>query len=101
MEAFFVRVMVAVMINPQVQQVLQKLVKFAVDQAMTDVADHIMAVENKIASLAASMLNNVDALDGKMGNLQQQLVDLPGQVIGSVSTAVEQAIQRMNPFHLG
>lgn len=70
MEAFFVRVMVAVMTNPKVEEILRALIRDETKQ----------------------LVDTVDGLDGKMGNLQEQFTQIPGQVIGGV---IDQLLARL------
>lgn len=57
-------------------------------------------------------VDRIDALDGKMGNLQDQVMAMPGQVIGGVIVGVEEKvlgpinqlvdnINKLNPFNFG
>lgn len=69
------------------------------ERELTELKDDILRIDNKLTDVARNMIGQVDLLDGKVGNLQEQLVGLPAQVIGSVTTAVEQAIDRLNPFN--
>jgi hypothetical protein len=64
------------------------------DIGIGEIKDDIMRIDNKLVDMSSRMIGQVDALDGQMGNLQQQLTDIPGQIIKSV----EQALQGFNPF---
>jgi hypothetical protein len=68
------------------------------DTAIDEVKGEIMNLDNKIVSLSTRMIGTVDSLDGKMGNLHEQLAELPGQVITSTANAVREAIESFNPF---
>lgn len=43
----------------------------------------------------------IDEMDGKVGNLQEQLMAMPGQVIGGVIGGVVEEIRKIIPFGLG
>lgn len=45
----------------------------------------------KLDEIQRNAVDRVDAMDGKMGNLQEQLTRIPGQIISSV-------IDALNPF---
>ena len=68
------------------------------DAELEEIKAEVFNIDNKIVDLSTRMLGQVDSLDGKMGNLQEQLVAIPGQMVTSVTQAVEQAIRNFNPF---
>lgn len=90
MEAFFVRVMVAVMTNDKVQAMLHNLIHDATK-------DGLDAIAAKVDGLADHLVDRVDGLDGKMGNLQEQFTQIPGQVIGGVIEGVVGQIKNLFP----
>lgn len=93
MQKFFVGVISAVLktmltgnpdaTNDEVQAVLKGFIREAVEEGVREIPDQI------------------DAMDGKMGNLQEQVMQMPGQVIGGVIGGVVTEIRKIIPFGLG
>lgn len=98
MEQFFVRVLTAVITSEAVKAMLQSFVDKASENIKKDVVTIVGSLGDEINDLEKNAINNIDAMDGKMGNLQEQLTGMPGQIVTSVTTAVENAVRSFNPF---
>lgn len=115
MQKFFVGVLSAVIrtiltgkpdaTNEEVQTVLKGFIHEAVHDATSEIPKQLDRIEQQAA-------DRIDAMDGKMGNLQEQLTAIPGQVIGGVIAGVEEGvlgpinqlvdnINKLNPFNFG
>lgn len=94
MKSFLTSVLIAVLTSEQVQTMLKGLVRAAVDDA---VGAEIRALHHEITVLGSDVTGWVDGLDGTVGNLQQQLTGIPGQIVGGVIAEIRKLI----PFGLG
>lgn len=88
MEAFFTRVLTAVMKNlmadEKVQALMKDMVKEAVKDATHELTQVVANIPLQIEDLEKNALGNIDSIDGKVGNLQEQLTGIPGQIIEGV-----------------
>jgi len=91
MQSFFVHVLIAVFTNEKVLAAIERVVKNAVAEATDD-------IYQKLDDIQSQAVDRVDAMDGKMGNLQEQLAAIPGQVVNGVINGVREAIEGFNPF---
>lgn len=98
MEAFFVRVLVAVLTSKEVKALLKELMKDAVMEGTEDIRDFLDAIPEQIEDLEKKTLGNIDGLDGKVGNLQEQLTSIPGQIIEGVGQSLHNVLNSFNPF---
>lgn len=110
METFFANVLIRVLADERVQTLLRTLAKEtveeAVDRSIEQVITRIDGLDGKMGNLQEQVVGQVigglDGLDGKMGNLQEQVItqlaQLPAKMIGPTVEAVEQAIRNFNPF---
>lgn len=115
MQKFFVGVITAVLkqiltgkpdaSNEEVKAVLMGFVRNAVHEGIGEIPKQLDRIEQQA-------VDRIDAMDGKMGNLQEQLMAIPGQVIGGVIAGVEEKvlgpinqlvdnINKLNPFNFG
>jgi hypothetical protein len=100
MQAFFVRVITDVLkvmltgnpqaTNEEVQAAMKGFIRAAVHEGIGAIPEQLDRIEQQA-------VDRIDAMDGKMGNLQQQLTAIPGQIIGDI--VVE--LQKLNPFNFG
>jgi hypothetical protein len=92
MEQFFIRVLTAVVTSDAVKKMLSELMRDAADTVKGDIEavikNSIGDVETSIESLEKNALGNLDAMDGKVGNLQEQLVSIPEQIVNRVLDAL-------------
>jgi polyhydroxyalkanoate synthesis regulator phasin len=88
MEQFFIRVLTAVVTSDAVRKMLSELMRNAADTVKGDIEEviksSILDVEHSIEDLEKNALGNLDAMDGKVGNLQEQLTNIPGQIIDGI-----------------
>lgn len=95
MEQFFIRVLTAVVTSDAVQKMLSELMRNAADTVKGD-------IEGLIKETEQSLIDKYDALDGKMGNVEEQLTKVPGEIIAGVIDGVvgsiEKAIKDLNPL---
>lgn len=94
MEKFLIRVMTAVITSAEVKQMLEGLMKTAVREGTEEVRKIVREIPGQIDELQQQAVDRVDAMDGKMGNLQEQLTDIPGQIVGGV---IDQ-LRKFNPL---
>lgn len=94
MEAFFIKVLTAVMTSDAVQKMLSELLADAFAAGTTMLNAEIKNVGDAVDSLEKNALNNIDAMDGKVGNLQEQLTGIPGQIVGQILDA----LSKFNPL---
>lgn len=94
MEAFFIKVLTAVMTSDAVQKMLSELLADAFAAGTTMLNAEIKNVGDAVDSLEKNALNNIDAMDGKVGNLQEQLAGIPGQIVGQILDA----LNKFNPL---
>ncbi len=76
--------------NEEVQATLKGFISDAVHEGIAAIPEQLDRIEQQA-------VDRIDAMDGKMGNLQEQLTAIPGQIIGGI---VEE-IQKLNPFNFG
>lgn len=100
MQKFFVGVISAVLKsiltgNPDAtnEEVLAALKGFIHDA----VRDGMGAIPEQLDRIEQQAVDRIDAMDGKMGNLQQQLTAIPGQIVGGIIAE----LQKFNPFNFG
>lgn len=94
MEAFFTRVLSAVVIKiltgkdnatpEEVHEVIKQYIGAAVDEGTKEIKEIVGHLPDQIDALEKNALNNLDSMDGKVGNLQEQLTGIPGQIINGV-----------------
>lgn len=94
MKQFFVGVFVAVLADEHVQTLLRDLVKTAVDEAVGELRGELSNIRFKVDGLGSQLGGFVDSMDGQVGNLQEQLAQIPGQIIGGILGELE----KFNPF---
>jgi hypothetical protein len=93
MEAFFTRVLTAVFSDPKVLAGIESIVKSAVADETEALKTTMAAIPVAINSLEQNAISNIDAMDGKVGNLQEQLTNIPGQIIQGVLGPFEQMLK--------
>lgn len=114
MEAFFKRVLQSVLLTiltgkgdatpEEAQTAIKGYIHEAVQDAMVEVRQIVEHLPDQIDRLEKNALSNIDAMDGKVGNLQEQLSNIPGQVIkgtiDGVLGGVDDILSKFNPFRL-
>jgi len=88
MEQFFVRVLwqVAAKLLTGKTDATHDEVQAAIDKRIADVmAQENVVIKKAISDLEDSLINKFDGLDGKVGNVQEQVESMPGQIIGDVA----------------
>lgn len=98
MEAFLARVVVAAIkllvvgkanaTNDEVNKAIRGMIRDSVEDATRDIRTRLDDIQNRA-------IDRVDAMDGKMGNLQEQLAGIPGQIVKSV---IDGVVKALNPF---
>lgn len=96
MEAFFVRVLTAVITSDAVEKMLSELMDDAAAAGTAMIQTELKNVADQVGNLEKQTLNNIDAMDGKVGNLQEQLTGIPGQIIQGILGPFEQMLK--NPL---
>lgn len=106
MEAFFKRVLQSVLLtiiagkSDATPEEAQAAIKGFIAEAVADGTIAIKAVVDDIAdqvpkqldSIEKNALTNLDSMDGKMGNLQEQMTAMPGEMITGVIDGVVKGI---------
>lgn len=98
MEAFLARVVVAAIkillvgkadaTNEEARRAIQDMIVEATRGATAD-------IWGKLDSIQKTAIDRVDAMDGKMGNLTEQISFLPNQVIKGILDGI---VKATNPF---
>lgn len=65
--------------------------------ALDAVHEGIGQIPEQLGRIEQQAVDRIDAMDGKMGNLQEQLTAIPAQIIGGIIGE----IQKLNPFNFG
>lgn len=108
MEAFFKRVLQSVLLtiiagkSDATPEEAQAAIKGFIAEAVADGTVAIKTVVDDIAdqvpkqldSIEKNALNNLDSMDGKMGNLQEQMAAMPGEMISGVIDGVVKGIAK-------
>lgn len=97
MEAFFKRVLLSVALTiltgkadatpEDAKKAIRGYIREAVNDATEDLKQVVAGIPDQLDKLEENALGNIDAMDGKIGNLQEQIVGIPGEVIKGVVDA--------------
>jgi hypothetical protein len=59
-------------------------------------------VHDAVQEAEQQSVDRIDAMDGKMGNLQEQLTAIPGQIIGGIESSIlgpiNDILNKINPL---
>lgn len=94
MEKFFVSVLTQVITSDAVKKMLSELMADAAAEGTAMLNTEMKNVQDKVQSLEDNAIKNLDGMDGKMGNLQEQLEEAPGNIIKGVIDGVVQGISK-------
>lgn len=83
---------IGVVTSDAVQKMFQSLLANAVAEGNQAVQADISLMTEKIKELERNAIDNLDAMDGKMGNMQEQMSAMPGQMINGVIDGVVKGI---------
>lgn len=95
MEQFFVRVLwsVASKLLTGKTDATNEEVQAALDKRIAAVmAEENVVIKQAIADLETSLVDKFDGLDGKMGNVQEQVEGMPGKIIGDVAEKTTEGV---------
>lgn len=95
MEAFFKRVLwsLASRLLTGKDDATNEEVQSALDKRIAAImAEENVVIKKAISDLKDSLVNKFDGLDGKMGNVQQQVEAMPGQIIGDVAEKTTEGV---------
>lgn len=114
MEAFFKRVLQSVILTiltgkgdatpEEAQAAIKGYIGEAVHDGMAEFQEIINGIPTQIDQLEKNALSNIDAMDGKVGNLQEQLTAIPGEIVKDTVDGVlggfDAILKKFNPFRL-